>query len=91
MQRKAILLSEKDNVAVAITNLHKGDVVELDKMKFIVEEDIDFGHKISLTDIKIGQDIIKYGEIIGRATQEIPMGHHVHVHNIKSLRANKND
>jgi altronate dehydratase small subunit len=93
LDQKVILLSKKDNVAVAITPLHRGDNIQLDGMKVPVpvEEDIDFGHKIALVNIKKGQDIIKYGEIIGLATQDIPAGRLVHIHNIKSLRAGKND
>jgi altronate dehydratase small subunit len=33
-----------------------------------------------------GDDVVKYGEIIGRATADIAKGEHVHVHNIESLR-----
>ncbi|MGC8505473.1 MAG: UxaA family hydrolase [Thermoplasmata archaeon] len=91
MEQKIIQLSKRDNVAVAITNIHKGEILQLDGRKLQVEENIEFGHKISLTDIKAGQEIIKYGEVIGTATQAIPAGHHVHIHNIKSLRANRND
>lgn len=91
MEQKVIQLSKKDNVAVAVTNLHKGDILQFDGRKLQVEENIDFGHKVSLTDLKAGQDIIKYGEVIGTATHDIPAGHHVHIHNIKSLRASKND
>jgi altronate dehydratase small subunit len=91
LDQKVILLSKKDNVAVAITPLHRGDNIQLDGMKVPVEEDIDFGHKIALVNIEKGQDIIKYGEIIGLATQDIPAGRLVHIHNIKSLRAGKND
>ncbi|MFQ5657413.1 MAG: SAF domain-containing protein [Candidatus Methylomirabilales bacterium] len=33
-----------------------------------------------------GAPIIKYGQVIGRATVEIAPGDHVHVHNMESLR-----
>ena len=42
------------------------------------------GHKIALTDIKEGQDIIKYGYSIGHAVCDIKKGEHVHTHNIKT-------
>lgn len=44
------------------------------------------GHKIALSDISEGATIIKYGEDIGRAIADIPVGAHVHVHNIKTKR-----
>jgi altronate dehydratase small subunit len=51
-----------------------------------VRQSIPFGHKLALTDIPTGTDILKYGEVMGRATQEIPAGAHAHIHNIESLR-----
>ena len=50
------------------------------------KEDIPLGHKIALRDIKEGEKVKEYGEIIGRATKDISKGSHVHVHNIRSLR-----
>lgn len=49
-----------------------------------VEVDIASGHKYARIDIAKGQDIIKYGQVIGVATQDIKKGEHVHTHNIKT-------
>ena len=49
-------------------------------------EDIPLGHKLALNEIGSGDTIIKYGHDIGRAAAEIPKGHHVHVHNLKTKR-----
>ena len=38
-------------------------------------------------EIKKGQSIIKYGEIIGTATSNINIGEHVHIHNVIGNRA----
>ena len=42
------------------------------------------GHKVALTDIKKGQDIIKYGYSIGHAAKDIKKGEHIHTHNLKT-------
>ena len=42
------------------------------------------GHKYALNDIKKGEDIIKYGNPIGQATDDIKKGEHVHTHNVKT-------
>ena len=42
------------------------------------------GHKYALKDIKKGEDIIKYGNPIGHATEDIKAGEHVHTHNVKT-------
>ncbi len=47
---------------------------------------IPYGHKFAVMDISKGKEIIKYGEVIGRATQDIEAGEHAHIQNIESLR-----
>ncbi|MBC7341959.1 MAG: UxaA family hydrolase [Clostridia bacterium] len=85
--RKFIIMDPKDNVATAITSLHKGEAVELAGGKSLVlKDDIVFGHKFALCDIAAGEEVIKYGQPIGRATQPIPVGAHVHVHNVEGQR-----
>ena len=49
-----------------------------------VEVNLSDGHKYALTDIKTGENIIKYGNPIGHATIDIKKGEHVHTHNIKT-------
>ena len=48
--------------------------------------DVPLGHKIALRDLAAGDQVIKYGISIGRATQDIREGEHVHVHNVKGER-----
>src|SRR5262252_4515153 len=45
---------------------------------------VGLGHKLALRDIKKGEAILKYGQIIGFASQDIPAGSHVHVHNVSA-------
>ena len=62
------IINPKDNVEVVLS----GDVASLN------------GHKLAIKDIKAGEEIIKYGEVIGRATIDIKTGEWVHSHNMKS-------
>ncbi len=48
--------------------------------------DIPIYHKIAIHPIKKGGHIIKYGETIGIAIQDIQTGEHVHVQNLDSER-----
>ena len=90
MERKAIVLNSKDNVATALADLAAGDTValEVDKKPVSIKliNPIQFGHKFSLADIKSGTPILKYGEMIGEATRDIKLGEHVHVQNVASTR-----
>ena len=49
-----------------------------------VSVDLSSGHKVASCDIKEGEDVIKYGYPIGRATTDISAGDHVHSHNMKT-------
>lgn len=50
----------------------------------LTETDVPAGHKYALVDIPCGGLVIKYGEIIGRATRNIKAGEWVHTHNVRS-------
>ena len=86
----AIALRDTDNVATALREIAAGEEIVvgvLDRTVSVhVRQAIAFGHKLAMTDLPRGTDIMKYGEVMGRATQAIPAGSHVHVHNIESLR-----
>jgi altronate dehydratase small subunit len=87
---KAIVLRAEDNVATALGKLKKGESVTIkngEGRTISPNQDIPYGHKIAIRDIKKGEHIMKYGEVIGGATSDISEGDHVHVHNIESLRA----
>lgn len=75
-----LVITENDNVMVALTALKKGDVVN----GITLLEDVDRGHKIALKDINQGENIIKYNAAIGHALVDIKQGSWVHVHNIKT-------
>lgn len=76
----SIKINEKDNVALCVEKIGKGDFV----MGITAENDIPFGHKIALKNIKKGENIIKYGYPIGHAVDDIKQGEWVHTHNMKT-------
>lgn len=49
-----------------------------------VHIDLESGHKYALCDINKGEHVIKYGFSIGKATEKIEKGQHVHSHNLKT-------
>lgn len=86
---KAIIVNEKDNVAVMIEPVQAGKEILADSGKgvaavFPAATDIPVYHKTALADIAKGEVVIKYGEEIGIATVDIPKGSHVHIHNVTS-------
>lgn len=65
-----IKINPADNVAVALLDLKEGETVE----GIALRTDIPRGHKITLQDLKAGENIIKYGFPIGHLTADAPAG-----------------
>ena len=77
-----IHIHPSDNVAVALTGLTCGQSYDLEGTKVTPIEDITRGHKVALKPIHAGEPIIKYGNTIAIATEDIPQGAWVHTHNV---------
>lgn len=82
--KKYTRINRRDNVAVALAELKKGDIVRADHREIVLLQDVGPGHKIALKDITEGQEVIKYGSPIGHSTRSIKAGEHVHTHNLKT-------
>lgn len=83
MKPNVIIINEKDNVAVALMDINSGETVILpDEREITALSDIPFSHKVALKDFTKDEDIIKYGEIIGQAREDIKQGDWVHAHNL---------
>lgn len=84
------MMKPHDKVAVALEYILAGRVVTVkcQDQTFVVElkEPIEFGHKFAVDEVKKGQEILKYGEVIGLAIKDIAIGEHVHVHNLEGKR-----
>ena len=78
-----VRLHLNDNIAVAARHVPLGTSFRFDGTnEFFAREAIDMGHKISLQKIEAGHPIKKFGQTIGFASQTIPAGTWVHVHNV---------
>ena len=90
--KKAIQIDGRDNVATVTSEVMKGEAVEVLSpegevlVKPKVADDVPFGHKIALRDLGKGDEIFKYGEVIGIASEAIGLGAWVHTHNVESAR-----
>ncbi|MEM2144424.1 MAG: UxaA family hydrolase [Candidatus Jordarchaeaceae archaeon] len=85
MVKEALVMSPQDNVATVLKEIQPGKIIVVigEKVKEVnVRQKIPFGHKFA---IPKGDKVIKYGEVIGIATQPIEEGEHVHIHNVQSV------
>ena len=86
---RAVVLHKDDNVGTLIDSARKGEACTLQGERtgsVPLAADIAFGHKVCIAATPAGGDILKYGQVIGRATKAIAAGEHVHVHNVESGR-----
>jgi len=84
MNPKCIQINLSDSVCMALENLKKGGIISIKSGSIKLKEDIPAGHKIAVSDIQKGTDILKYGTPIGSAKQEIQAGEWVHTHNMST-------
>ena len=78
-QVRALQLHALDNVAVCTVGVSEGDCVEVirpdgSRGEVIATTANTYCNKIALVDIGQGEAIVKYGEMIGRATEKIAKG-----------------
>ena len=89
MKVDALIMDPKDNVVTCVRDVKAGEVVHYrsknEDLEILAKEAIPFSHKISLTDLDEGQEVIKYGELIGKTTRKINAGCLVDHNNIYSV------
>jgi altronate hydrolase len=83
-QSRLLRISPEDNVAVALEPLAEGAECDPCGSLFTARTAVPRGHKIALSDIPAGRNVIKFGQPIGHALRDIAAGEWVHVHNLKT-------
>ncbi len=90
--KKAIILSEIDNVATVLEDIASGENIDIinknnqSENVIVPFENIGRGHKIAVENIDKGLNVVKYGCTIGTASKPIKKGEFVHIHNLESNR-----
>jgi altronate hydrolase len=82
MEKGLILVHDHDDAAIALADLRKGETYSVAGQTVTLQDDIPFGHKVALREIPKGENVIKYGNPLGHATQDIHVGQHIHTHNL---------
>lgn len=89
--KQIVVLNDADNVATSLAPLDAQSRIEVtlngERRTVTVLDSIPFGHKLAIRKMARGDEVLKYGEVIGRASETIEPGRWVHVHNVESARA----
>lgn len=87
-ERYVEVVDPTDNVATLLRDVEEGETLDIaidDRVRTITTNDeIQFGHKVALEDIEVGETVRKYGLSIGDASEPISAGDWVHTHNVES-------
>jgi altronate hydrolase/galactarate dehydratase len=75
-----LTLNPQDNVAIALDDIAAGDLGMPEGVTLL--QSVTRGHKVAIAPIKAGENVLRYGQIIGQATCDIAVGEHVHVQNL---------
>lgn len=70
-QKKLIKVHPTDNVAVALVNLTAGEVIDFEGESITIESDVKMKHKIAMVPFNVGDRIIMYGVLVGKASARI--------------------
>ena len=87
MTKYAKLIHRNDNVITVVADCKPGDHITVkfqeEEFTYTCNQEVPYGHKVARAKIKEGGPVIKYGETIGLARQDISPGDWVHVHNVR--------
>lgn len=78
---KLIRLHEIDNVAITLEAIESQQEVSLGGLSLVTSGPVGAMHKVATAAIPKGERILKYGQFIGYAAEDIQPGEHVHTHN----------
>ncbi|MDQ0220703.1 altronate dehydratase [Peribacillus cavernae] len=79
-----LLIHPDDSVCVALRDLSAGEQIIINGNNINLKTDVSFGHKIAIKNIRITENIMKFGYPIGSAKSDIHEGEWVHTHNVQT-------
>ncbi|HUK24605.1 MAG TPA: UxaA family hydrolase [Terriglobales bacterium] len=82
--RKLLRVHPRDNVLIVVSPVLAGDTDWVGGREIRFQQTIAIGHKVAARPIQAGEKVYKCGVPIGSATDAIPAGGHIHLHNLKS-------
>jgi altronate hydrolase len=82
MKNKVLQLDSRDNVLIALADLHQGEQVEFSGKSYHLVADVSAKHKFAIEALDAGNDVIMYGVLVGKALKPIAAGEQLTPNNI---------
>ena len=83
LHKKVLELDPTDNIAVAIVNLSAGDKVGIANRTYTLISDVPVKHKFALRDFAVGDPVVMYGVMVGKACRQIRAGELIGTSNVR--------
>ncbi|EOZ98515.1 Altronate hydrolase [Indibacter alkaliphilus LW1] len=81
--KKVIQINSLDNVLVALKDLKSGETIEHEDKSITLINEIKAKHKFTIQEIDIGEHILMYGTVVGKALKNLPAGAAITTENIE--------
>src|SRR5690554_3442522 len=82
MSKKFLQLHPKDNILAALQNMEQGYIVNFEGEAFPLRTQIAAKHKFALRDFNVGDPVLMYGALIGKAIRPIVQGETITTENV---------
>lgn len=82
MSKPFLQIHPDDNVIAALSDLPKGTSVQHNGQQFNLVKDVKAKHKFTNTNLALGDKIIMYGALVGKATKSIARGETITTENV---------
>jgi altronate hydrolase len=80
---RVLKLHPKDNVIVVLQSLKANEIIDFEGVNYTIQHDIEAKHKFVTEDLAIGDSVIMYGVLVGKASQPIKKGSQITTFNLK--------
>lgn len=83
MNQRVLQLNPRDNVLVALQNLAPGDSVTFRGNSYSLATSVPAKHKFAIRDLSVGEPVIMYGVLVGKAVEPIARGNALTTRNVR--------
>lgn len=83
MNNKVLQLNPRDNVLVALQNLSQGDSLTFNQSSYSLASPVHAKHKFAIRDLAVGDPVIMYGVLVGKAVEPIAKGQALTTRNVR--------
>src|SRR5579863_6981027 len=83
IQTKVLQLDSRDNLIIALSDLRAGEEAIVSGEKYILVTDVPAKHKFAAKDFAVGDHVIMYGVVVGKAVVPIRRGEIISTRNVR--------